>query len=156
MNRSLRILALVTIPSLSVAASARAAESTALPLGIGYGGWHGELRDAPKKLETFKAIGFPMVAFIPFGRGDLCYTAPVSDRRSDPLADPSALEAASALVVAWLPGTEGGGIADVLFGAVKPTGKLPCSWPRDMAQIPINVGDPGYAPLFEYGFGLGW
>lgn len=66
------------------------------------------------------------------------------------------VDAASALVVAWLPGTEGGGIADVLFGAVKPTGKLPCSWPRDMAQIPINVGDPGYAPLFEYGFGLGW
>ena len=40
--------------------------------------------------------------------------------------------------------------------AVKPTGRLPCSWPREMAQIPINVGDPDYAPLFEYGFGLSW
>ena len=57
---------------------------------------------------------------------------------------------------AWLPGTEGAGIADVLAGGVKPTGKLPCSWPREMAQIPINVGDPSYAPLFEYGFGLSW
>jgi beta-glucosidase len=66
------------------------------------------------------------------------------------------VDAASALVIAWLPGTEGGGVADVLFGAAKPTGRLPCSWPRDMAQIPINVGDPGYDPLFAYGFGLRW
>jgi beta-glucosidase len=66
------------------------------------------------------------------------------------------VDSASALVAAWLPGTEGAGIADVLSGAVKPTGKLPCSWPRDMAQIPINVGDPKYDPLFKYGFGLSW
>jgi beta-glucosidase len=66
------------------------------------------------------------------------------------------VDRAAALVAAWLPGTEGAGIADVLGGAVKPTGKLPCSWPRDMAQIPINVGDKVYAPLYPYGFGLGW
>ena len=66
------------------------------------------------------------------------------------------IDRAAALVAAWLPGTEGAGIADVLGGAVKPTGKLPCSWPREMAQIPINVGDTPYAPLFPYGFGLGW
>jgi beta-glucosidase len=65
-------------------------------------------------------------------------------------------DAADAIVAAWLPGTEGGGVADVLTGAAKPTGKLSVSWPRDMAQIPINVGDPGYAPLFPYGFGLSW
>ena len=59
-------------------------------------------------------------------------------------------------MAAWLPGTEGAGIADVLAGAVKPTGKLPCTLAADMAQIPINVGDPEYAPLFEYGFGLSW
>ena len=68
-----------------------------------------------------------------------------------PLAD-----AADAIVAAWLPGTEGGGVADVLAGVAKPTGKLSCSWPRDMTQIPINVGDPGYAPLWPYGFGLTW
>jgi beta-glucosidase len=56
----------------------------------------------------------------------------------------------------WLPGTEGGGIADVLFGLTKPTGKLSYSWPRNMTDIPINVGAPRYAPLFEYGFGLGY
>ena len=46
-----------------------------------------------------------------------------------------------ALVVAWLPGSEGDGVADVLFGDYKPTGKLPHSWPRSMSQIPINQGD---------------
>jgi beta-glucosidase len=66
------------------------------------------------------------------------------------------VDAANALVVAWLPGTEGGGVADVLFGVVKPTGKLSCSWPRDMAQVPVNVGDPTYNPLYEYGHGLTW
>jgi beta-glucosidase len=59
-----------------------------------------------------------------------------------------------ALVVAWLPGTEGDGVADVLFGDYKPTGKLPHSWPRSMSQIPINQGDAKYDPLFPYGFGL--
>ena len=66
------------------------------------------------------------------------------------------VDGAAALVAAWLPGTEGAGIADVLGGAVKPTGKLPCSWPRDMAQVPINVGDRLYTPLYPYGFGLSW
>jgi beta-glucosidase len=64
------------------------------------------------------------------------------------------LSLTDALLVAWLPGTEGGGVADVLFGEHKPTGKLPHSWPRSMKQIPINVGDAGYDPLFPYGFGL--
>ncbi len=59
-----------------------------------------------------------------------------------------------ALVVAWLPGTEGEGVSDVLFGDYKPTGKLPHTWPRSMSQIPINQGDAKYDPLFPYGFGL--
>jgi beta-glucosidase len=64
------------------------------------------------------------------------------------------LDWADAIVVAWLPGTEGAGITDVLFGDVPPTGKLPHSWPRSMAQIPINVGDANYDPLFPYAYGL--
>jgi len=64
------------------------------------------------------------------------------------------VDTAHALLVVWLPGTEGGGIADVLYGLTKPTGKLSYSWPRNMTDIPINVGGPRYAPLFEYGFGL--
>src|SRR5204863_9672502 len=56
---------------------------------------------------------------------------------------------ADAVVAAWLPGTEGGGVADVLFGTVKPSGKLSCSWPRDMTQVPVNEGDARYDPLFR-------
>jgi len=40
------------------------------------------------------------------------------------------------------------------FGDYKPTGKLSYSWPRSMAQLPINVGDARYDPLFPFGFGL--
>ena len=71
-----------------------------------------------------------------------------------PLILGEALGLCDALVAVWLPGTEGAGVADVLFGATAPTGKLPMSWPRTMAQIPVNVGDASYDPLFPYGFGL--
>jgi beta-glucosidase len=59
-----------------------------------------------------------------------------------------------ALVASWLPGTEGAGVADVLFGKQAFTGKLPVSWPRAADQEPINIGDAGYDPLYRYGFGL--
>lgn len=65
-----------------------------------------------------------------------------------------ALNLSDAVIAAWLPGTEGAGVADVLFGNEKPTGKLPVSWPRTMAQVPINLGDPKYDPLFPFGHGL--
>ena len=55
-----------------------------------------------------------------------------------PLPITSLIETADAFVVAWLPGSEGAGVADVLFGKVKPTGKLPHTWPKDASQIPIN------------------
>jgi beta-glucosidase len=71
-----------------------------------------------------------------------------------PLILDSALQDADAFVAAWLPGTEGDGITDVLFGDKPFVGKLPHSWPRSMAQIPINEGDKNYDPLFPYGFGL--
>jgi beta-glucosidase len=61
---------------------------------------------------------------------------------------------ADAIVMAWLPGSEGAGITDVLFGDYHPTGKLPHSWPRSMDQIPINYGDAVYDPLYPYGYGL--
>ncbi|MEU8109736.1 glycoside hydrolase family 3 N-terminal domain-containing protein [Nonomuraea muscovyensis] len=59
-----------------------------------------------------------------------------------------------ALVASWLPGTEGAGVADPLFGAVPYTGRLPFTWFRTAAQVPINVGDAAYDPLFPYGWGL--
>ena len=70
-----------------------------------------------------------------------------------PLPVTSLINAADAFVVAWLPGSEGAGVADVLFGKVKPTGKLPHTWPKDAKQIPINKGD-GKKGLYQYGFGL--
>ncbi|MDD8016841.1 MAG: glycoside hydrolase family 3 N-terminal domain-containing protein [Bacteroidota bacterium] len=71
-----------------------------------------------------------------------------------PLLINASLEKSTAFVAAWLPGTEGQGIADVLFGDFNFVGKLPHTWPKTMEQIPINVGDANYAPLFPYGFGL--
>jgi beta-glucosidase len=73
-----------------------------------------------------------------------------------PLLVNEQLEQSAAFVAAWLPGSEGQGIAEVLFGDYGFGGKLGFSWPRDAAQIPINVGDPDYDPLFEYGFGLSY
>ncbi|MFI1049153.1 glycoside hydrolase family 3 protein [Streptomyces griseoruber] len=59
-----------------------------------------------------------------------------------------------ALVASWLPGTEGDGVADVLYGRRPFTGRLPVTWPRSEAQLPINVGDPVYDPQYPYGWGL--
>jgi beta-glucosidase len=72
------------------------------------------------------------------------------------------LNASTAFVAAWLPGTEGGGVADVLFrdseGQVNFdfTGKLSFSWPRNPSETNLNRGDPNYEPLFQYGFGLAY
>ncbi|TVU34971.1 hypothetical protein EJB05_16830, partial [Eragrostis curvula] len=59
-----------------------------------------------------------------------------------------------ALVAAWLPGTEGQGVADVLFGDYGFTGKLPHTWFKSVDQLPMNVGDSHYDPLYPFGFGL--
>ncbi|MFF3503046.1 glycoside hydrolase family 3 N-terminal domain-containing protein [Streptomyces sp. NPDC003247] len=64
------------------------------------------------------------------------------------------LDAVDALVASWLPGTEGDGVADVLYGRRPFTGQLPVTWPRSEAQLPINVGDTAYDPQFPYGWGL--
>ena len=60
------------------------------------------------------------------------------------------------LLAAWLPGTEGQGVADVLFGNYKPTGKLSYSWPKSMAQMPMNEHVANYDPLFKFGYGLSY
>jgi beta-glucosidase len=59
----------------------------------------------------------------------------------------------SAIVAVWLPGTEGQGVADVLFGNYKPTGKLSMTWPK-IGQVPINIGDSEVKPMYPYGHGL--
>ena len=90
-------------------------------------------------IANVKKAGIPVVVVVVSGR---------------PLILGDGLDMADALVAAWLPGSEGAGVADVLFGDYKPTGKLSFSWPRSMAQIPINVGDAKYDPQFPFGFGL--
>jgi beta-glucosidase len=70
------------------------------------------------------------------------------------ILSPTTLDEADALVAAWLPGSEGAGVADDLFGKHRYTGKLPVTWPRTIDQEPINVGDANYDPLFPYGYGL--
>ncbi|XP_023739381.2 uncharacterized protein LOC111887443 [Lactuca sativa] len=59
-----------------------------------------------------------------------------------------------ALVAAWLPGSEGQGVADVLFGDYGFTGKLARTWFKTVDQLPMNVGDPHYDPLYPFGYGL--
>ncbi|PKU87661.1 Beta-xylosidase/alpha-L-arabinofuranosidase 2 [Dendrobium catenatum] len=59
-----------------------------------------------------------------------------------------------AVVAAWLPGTEGRGITDVLFGDYGFTGKLPKTWFKSVDQLPMNFGDAYYDPLYPFGFGL--
>jgi beta-glucosidase len=68
--------------------------------------------------------------------------------------DPAQLRETDALVAAWLPGSEGKGVSDTLFGRKPYTGKLPMTWPRTVAQEPINVGDADYDPLYPFGWGL--
>ena len=70
-----------------------------------------------------------------------------------PLILDSALGMSDAVVAAWLPGTEGQGVADVLFGDYKPTGKLSRTWPLSNEQI-SGQASAGQNPLFPYGFGL--
>jgi beta-glucosidase len=99
----------------------------------------GLAREDQGAIASVKKAGIPVVVVLLSGR---------------PMILGDALSEADAVVAAWLPGSEGEGVTDVLFGDYKPTGKLSFTWPRSMAQLPINVGDGAYDPLFPYGFGL--
>ena len=71
-----------------------------------------------------------------------------------PLVVNDELENANSFLVAWLPGTEGNGVSDVLFGDVNLTGKLSFSWPKSMDNVPVNFDQENYDPKFKLGFGL--
>jgi beta-glucosidase len=83
-------------------------------------------------VKTMKAAGIPVVVVLVSGR---------------PMILGDVLNQASAVVAAWLPGSEGQGVADVLFGDYKPTGKLSFTWPK-------AVGKGNADPLFPYAYGL--
>ena len=114
-----------------------------------YAEWEGDSADLALAKEDVEAVaamkkaGVPIVVVLLSGR---------------PLVLGDVLNEADAVVAAWLPGSEGEGVADVLFGDYKPTGKLSRSWPRSAAQMPINVNmeKDKYNPLFKYGYGLSY
>jgi beta-glucosidase len=85
-------------------------------------------------IQKAKNSGAPVVTLLLSGR---------------PLILGAALENSDAFIAAWLPGTEGQGVADVLFGDFKFTGKLPRDWPRDNDHI--ATGDKTEKPLFPFG-----
>lgn len=80
-----------------------------------------------------------------------CVVLTVSGR---PLDITGIVPEAAAVVASWLPGTEGAGVADVLFGDKPFTGRLPETWALAESQLPINVGDANYNPLYPFGWGL--
>ena len=95
--------------------------------------------------RLLKAAGVPVVNVLLNGR---------------PLAVPDEIQASDAFVVAWLPGSEGAGVADVLVAAPDGaprfdfSGRLPYSWPDSPDQAEVNRGDDPYQPAYPFGFGL--
>jgi len=98
---------------------------------------HGSKKDLAL-LEKLKSQGIPVVSVFISGR---------------PMWVNAELNASDAFVAAWLPGSEGAAVADVLFGKQDFKGKLSFSWPSEPQQI-VNKGDDTYEPLLPYGFGL--
>lgn len=91
-------------------------------------------------IDNVKSAGLPVVVVLVSGR---------------PLFIDDVLDKADAIVAAWLPGTEGDGVADVLFGDYKPSGKLSFTWPRATSKT-LHIGHPGYVTLFPFGYGLSY
>ncbi len=103
--------------------------------------------DGLNMLRRFQAACIPTISVFLSGR---------------PLWVNPEINASNAFVAAWLPGSEGGGIADVLVGDAQGAprydfqGRLSFSWPRTAVDEEVNVGDEDYNPLFAYGYGLGY
>ncbi len=112
-----------------------------------YAEWCGdrsELTLAPEDMATVanaRSTGVPVVLVLLSGR---------------PLILGPVLEQADAVIAAWLPGSEGQGVADVLFGDFAPTGKLSYTWPRALGTGIKHAGDAGYDALHALGYGLGY
>lgn len=93
-------------------------------------------------VSRVKAAGIPVVVVLLSGR---------------PLILGEATKQADAIIAAWLPGTEGGGVSDILFGLASPTGKLSFTWPRSMKQLPRGNGaSASQDSQYPLGFGLAY
>jgi beta-glucosidase len=90
-------------------------------------------------IKTYHAAGKKVITLLISGR---------------PLLVNEQIQQSSAFIAAWLPGSEGQGIAEVLFGDYDFQGKLGFSWPGNISQIGVQQGEPNYAPRYPYGFGL--
>jgi len=98
-------------------------------------------RESLQALANMKKAGMPLVVVLLTGRPVILGRIP---------------DEVEALVAAWLPGSEGQGVADILFGDANPTGRLSHSWPRSLSQLPRHLGDADYDPLFRLGHGLSY
>ncbi len=94
-------------------------------------------------VNNMKKAGIPVAVIVISGR---------------PMIVNDILPSADALVAAFLPGTEGQGITDVLFGDYNFTGKLSYTWPKSNEQLPMNINTPKdkYDPLYPFGYGLSY
>lgn len=93
-------------------------------------------------VAALKSAGLPVAVIVLSGR---------------PMILGKVADQADAILAAWLPGTEGGGVVDVLTGAAPATGKLSFTWPRSMDQIPLgHTQDKIENPLYPFGFGLAY
>lgn len=110
-----------------------------------YAEMHGDSRDLAlaaensKAAEAVKALKVPTVLVVVSGR---------------PVLINHLIEQADACVAAWLPGSEGQGVADVLFGDCRPTGHLSFTWPKSLEQLPRQAGEGRGKAMFECGYGL--
>jgi beta-glucosidase len=159
----------------------KAAVSAGIRVEFNPGGYFRDLEDTAGK-PLVADVGIVVLAEPPYAEGvgdsadlslSLSETMLISEMREQcktlivillsgrPRVITEQLPLADAWVAAWLPGTEGGGIADVLFGDYPFTGKLPYSWPRSNNQLPININNIKAktgcdAPLFPFGYGLAY
>ncbi|MEJ2664380.1 MAG: glycoside hydrolase family 3 N-terminal domain-containing protein [Spirochaetia bacterium] len=133
-------------------------------------------RDASAKINGKAAIGIAVVGELPYAEGvgdkadlnlsredvelvkrmrskcDKLVLIVVSGR---PLIISRVIDLCDAVIAAWLPGTEGQGVADVVFGDFPFTGKLSYGWPGSMKQIPLgHRSEDNYKVMFPFGFGL--
>ena len=98
-----------------------------------------------KYIDTYKEKGVPTIVILISGR---------------PLVVTNQIERSDAFIAAWLPGSEGRGIAEVLFGEHNFIGKLPHSWPKSVddfnGRFGPNFWDKSITPLYEFGYGLSY
>ena len=97
-------------------------------------------REDVEAIKKVKQAGVPVVVVLFSGR---------------PMFLDNILDQADAVVAAWLPGSEGEGVTDVLLGTYKPTGKLAFTWPKETSTT-LHRGAQGYQTLFAFGFGLSY